>query len=473
MQLYIEKLCMQENIVFLSKKVPLLNINNRMKQLSLLAITAFFFISCNKRYVKNDDTVIIIGAGISGLAAAKELKENGVEHVIVLEASDKSGGRMKTDRSLGFAFDEGASWIHRPIGNPITDLAIDAGATTFLTDDDNVVVYDIDGSVYSDEDYDTQDEAFEEAVGKVHRAGMNSQSFETVYHSLYADKADDRLWKFMVSSYLEFDLGGDISKLSSNEFYDDKEHKGVDVIVTNGYDNITNYLAKGLDIRYNERVSKVDYTDETKILVTSTSGTFEASAVVVTVPLGVLKSDNFQFAPELTDEKKDALDDLAMGTVNKYVFVWDTAFWDVDLQYIGYTPETKGTFNHFLNIKKYSNNNALMAFTFGEYSRTAEDLTNVEITDLVMNNLKSIYGSNVPNPTNMLRTRWNSNVNSFGCYSFVQQGGETSAYKILAKSINDRVYFAGEHTSFDYRSSVHGAYASGITAANEMLKRYK
>jgi len=444
-----------------------------MKNLTIVVIVAFSLLSCNKIYIKSEDTVIVIGAGISGLAAAKELKDNGVEHVIILEASDKSGGRMKTDRSLGFAFDEGASWIHKPIGNPITDLAIEAGATTFLTDDENVIVHDQDGTAYSDETTGVEEEAFEKAVGKVKRTGTNDQSFETVYHSLYADKKDDRLWKFMVSSYLEFDLGGDVSQLSSNEFYDDKEHKGADIIVTNGYDNVTNYLAEGLDIRYNERVSKVDYTDENTILVISASGTFEANAVIVTVPLGVLKSGNIAFSPALKDEKKEALDDLAMGTVNKYVFVWDTTFWNTELQYIGYTTEVKGVFNSFLNMRKYSDNNALMTFTFGKFSRTAENLSDSEITELVMNNLKAIYGEEISNPTDMLRTKWNTDQNSFGCYSFVQQGGETNAYKVLAKSINDRIYFAGEHTSFDYRSSVHGAYTSGITAANDLIKRFK
>ena len=444
-----------------------------MKNLTIVVIIAFSLLSCNKKYIKSEDTVIVIGAGISGLAAAKELKDNGVEHVIILEASDKSGGRMKTDRSLGFAFDEGASWIHKPIGNPITDLAIEAGATTFLTDDENVIVYDQDGTAYSDETTGVEEEAFEKAVGKVKRTGTNDQSFEAVYNSLYPDKKDDRLWKFMVSSYLEFDLGGDISQLSSNEFYDDKEHKGVDIIVTNGFDNITNYLAEGLDIRYNERVAKVDYTSDSMVLVTSTSGTYEASAVVVTVPLGVLKSGNFQFSPELTKEKKEALDDLDMGTVNKFMLVWDTAFWNVDLQYIGYTSETKGAFNSFLNIKKYSNHKALMTFTFGEYSRTAEDLTDLEITELVMNNLKRIYGNDIPNPKEMLRTKWNANENALGCYSYVQQGGESNAYNVLAKSIDDRIYFAGEHTSFDYRGTVHGAYVSGVVAADEVLKRFK
>jgi monoamine oxidase len=61
-------------------------------------------------------TVVVIGAGVAGLAAAKKLKTSGFT-VIVLEAQDKIGGRTRTNRTLGVAFDEGASWIHGPTGN--------------------------------------------------------------------------------------------------------------------------------------------------------------------------------------------------------------------------------------------------------------------------------------------------------------------------------------------------------------------
>ena len=84
----------------------------------------------------NSKTVLVIGAGISGLAAAKKLKNKGF-NVTVLEAQEKVGGRTTTDRRLGIAFDAGASWIHGPKGNPITNLAAQAGANTYLTDDES------------------------------------------------------------------------------------------------------------------------------------------------------------------------------------------------------------------------------------------------------------------------------------------------------------------------------------------------
>ena len=114
-----------------------------LKTIPLILIAPNLFAS----YCKDDDitnpngkTVLIIGAGISGLAAAKKLKDKGFT-VIVIEAQEKIGGRLRTDRSMGIAFDEGASWIHGPNGNPITKLASQAGANTYLTDDDNLSLF--------------------------------------------------------------------------------------------------------------------------------------------------------------------------------------------------------------------------------------------------------------------------------------------------------------------------------------------
>ncbi|MGC5317067.1 FAD-dependent oxidoreductase, partial [Escherichia coli] len=75
--------------------------------------------------------------GIAGLSAAKKFNDIGIQ-VTLLESQSKIGGRLRTNNSLGFAFDEGASWIHGPDGNPITSLASSAGANTFLTEDNSL-----------------------------------------------------------------------------------------------------------------------------------------------------------------------------------------------------------------------------------------------------------------------------------------------------------------------------------------------
>ena len=415
----------------------------------------------------NGKTVVVIGAGISGLAAAKKLKQKGFT-VVILEAQEKVGGRIRTDRSLGVAFDEGASWIHGSKGNLITNLAARSGANTFFTDDDNIGVFDIDGTAYSGNVLTNAENQFNDALDAVAKAGMVTQSFEQVFNSLYPAQANNRLWKYMLSAFLEFDTAGDISKLSSKYFYDDEQFGGEDVIVTNGYDKMTDFLAQGLDVRLNTRVSSVDYSTA-KVKVVANGNVFEADYVIVSVPLGVLKNGAIAFSPALPNDKSTAISKTNMGNVNKFLLVWNTAFWDINRQYIGYTPETKGKFNYFLNVKKFAPINALMTFAFGDYATVTENMSDGSVVDEIMLHLKNIYGSNIPNPNGLLRTKWSQNINAYGAYSYATNGTTTADFDTLAKAVNNRLFFAGEHTSRDYRGTVHGAYLSGIREADKII----
>lgn len=272
----------------------------------------------------------------------------------------------------------------------------------------------------------------------------------------------------MLSAYLEFSVGGDISELSSVYFDDDEVFNGADEIITNGYDKITDHLASGLNIRLNTRVSSIDYSGE-RAMVTSQGTTFEGDYVLVTVPLGVLKNNGIQFLPQLPTNKSTAISNTQMGNVNKFLLVWDTSFWDTSLQYIGYTPETKGKFNYFLNVRKFSSKNALMTFAFGDYATVTENMSDADIINEIMSHLQGIYGNTIPAPTNMLRTKWGENINCYGAYSFATNGTTSADFHALSESINNRLYFAGEHTSRDYRGTVHGAYLSGIREANKII----
>ena len=442
-----------------------------LKTIPLVLIAPHLFASDGKDEISTNPigkTVLIIGAGIAGLAAAKKLKDKGFT-VIVLESQEKIGGRLRTDRRLGIAFDEGASWIHGPNGNPITKLASQAGANTYLTDDDNLAVFDNNGTAYSETFLDSQYTEFENALNAVLGAGTKRQSFQTIFNSLYPTQANNRLWKYMLSAYLEFDTGGDISKLSSKHFYDDEAFRGKDVIVTNGYDKVANLLGQGLDIRLNSRVTEINYT-ATKSLVKVNGNSIEADYVIVSVPLGVLKNNSISFQPSLPASKLSAIQNIQMGNVNKFLFIWDTPFWDTNIQYIGYTPDTKGKFNYFMNMMKFLPTiNGLMTFAFGDYATVTETMTDDQINSEVMAQLKTIYGNSIPNPTTMLRTKWGQNINTFGAYSFATNGTTSADFDTMATEINNKLFFAGEHTERDYRGTVHGAYLSGIREADKII----
>lgn len=434
----------------------------------LLLSASSIFSSCGdlESLEPNGKKVIVIGAGISGLAAANNLKNKGFE-VVVLEAQSKPGGRILTDRTLGFPFDMGASWIHGPSGNPLTKIANSAGATSFLTDDNSVEVFDINGTSYNDSIIDKIESQYYNALKTVIKSGRMNESFKDVFVKLYPDNLNDRLWKFMLSSYLEFDIGGDISRISSKYFDDDEVFGGRDQIITNGFDKITNFLSQGLDIRLNSKVTEVDYIEST--LKVKTNGIYqEADFVLVTIPLGVLKSNSITFNPALPEKKLEAISSTEMGVVNKFVMIWHSAFWDVNLQYIGYTPETKGKFNYFLNIKKFSNINGLMAFTYGDFAEQTENMSDGEVKSLIMENLKSIYGNDIPDPIQFMRTKWGKNEYAYGSYSFATTGTTTEDFDIMAKDVDGKLFFAGEHTNRMYRGAAHGAYLSGIREADKI-----
>lgn len=443
-------------------------IKDTLTGLPLLLLTpSILASSCNKDDINpNDKTVIVIGAGISGLAAAKKLKEGGF-NIIVLEAHEKVGGRLRTNRSLGVAFDEGASWIHGINGNPITTLAQQAGMNTAFTDDESRKSYDIGSVLRSATTYDNAETELYNILETMMNSGNANQSFETVFNNLYPAKANDRLWKFLLSTYVTFDTG-DLGKLSSTLYNEGEEFDGEERIATNGYDTIPNYLANGLNIQLNQRVSKIDYSNS-KISITHNGTQSEADYVLVTVPLGVLKSGNIQFVPNLPTTKQNAIQKIGMNCVNKFLLTWDTAFWD-DVQYISYTPTTKDKFNYFVNVKKVNPKvNALMTFAYADYARQTETMSDKQIINEIMLHLKDIYGNNIPNPTNMIRTKWQTNENTFGTYSYTAVGTEMQHYDDLAEEINDKLFFAGEHTEADYFSTAHGAYLSGIREADKII----
>lgn len=422
--------------------------------------------SCKKEGLSNGKSVIVIGAGISGLAAAKKLHEEGFS-VTVLEAQDRVGGRLRSNHSPGIAFDEGASWIHGINGNPMTDLAKKAGMTTFPSDDSDYVAYDVGGAEISDTVFTKTENELYDILGTLMDHGSATKSFEAVFFERYPQYAKNRLWRFFLSTYLTFDLG-DLDKVSSLLYDEGEEFGGIEKIATNGYDTIPNYLAAGLDVHLNRRVSKVDYSG-IKVKVTHNGTVTEADYAIVTVPLGVLKKSSIQFTPALPAAKRTAIEKIGMNCVNKFLLTWDKAFWD-DVMFIIYTPEARDKFNYFVNVKKFHPPvNALMTFAYADYGRRTETMTDAQVAGEIMAHLRDIYGNSIPNPVNILRTKWATNENAYGAYSFTAVGTELRHFKDLAEEVNDKLFFAGEHTEVDYFSTAHGAYLSGIREADKII----
>lgn len=413
--------------------------------------------------------VVVIGAGVAGLAAAYHLHQAGLRNIIVLEAKSRIGGRIHTDTSWGFAVDLGASWVHGAgRSNPLTGLADAAGLQTFYTDDDSVAVYDVDGSAYSDAVQDEKEADYNDFLKEVMDTGSLEDSILDRVLALRPDMLTDRYSLYMLSAYTEFDYGSDISLLSAMNFDTDRVFSGRDKIVTNGYGRLVDHLAEGITVYAGHRVTAVDYNAATS-RVTTALGTFEAEYVVVAAPLQVLKSGAIQFDPPLPQVRTAALAKMSNGAVNKVVLQFPTAFWDTSLQYIGYTAAEKGKYNYFVNFRKFSDHNVLMTFAFGEFAIEMEAHDDAQVIADVMAALQAMYGTGIPQPTAILRSAWHGDPDIGGCYTSAVVGMDGSEYDTVGGEVGGRLFFAGEHTSRRYRGTVHGAYLSGEAAAEAIM----
>lgn len=111
-----------------------------------------------------------------------------------------------------------------------------------------------------------------------------------------------------------------------------------------------------------------------------------------------------------------------MNCVNKYFLVFEEAFWD-NYQMIGYSGSNPRKYSYFVNLKFHDpNNNSLMTFAFSQPARDTELMSDQQVVDEIIDCLRDIYGKDIPAPVKFLRTKWNSNPNAYGAYSYFGLG---------------------------------------------------
>jgi len=418
----------------------------------------------------NDKKIVIIGAGIAGLAAAQSFQKHGFGNVVVLEGRDRIGGRIWTDKTIGMSVDLGASWIHGASKrNPITQLAKKAKAQTFVLEEEAVEIFRLNGQKYTKETVRIGWKKYQNILKKVDEHAEENKSIREVIEEINPEILEESLMRYFLSADKEFDYGNDINKLSSMYYESDEVIRGEDQIITNGYQRIVEYLADGVDVRLNQKVVFIDY-DEEDVLVETEKGNFLADYVVCTLPLGVLQSGDVTFEPELPEWKAEAIGYMEMGTVNKVVLTFPKCFWNKELHYIGITSKEKGKYNYFLNYKKINEHPTLMTFAFGDFAKEMEKHTNEQVQKDVMAHLKVMYGKNIPEPTDLLRSQWHSDPFCYGSYTAAVKGMNDEEFELLAENIDGKLFFAGEHTHHTFRGTVHGAYLSGEEVVQEVLE---
>ncbi len=421
---------------------------------------------------RRNESAIVVGAGIAGLAAARELEAWGYR-VIVLEGSRRIGGRIYTSRDLGLPVELGASRIHGIKNNPIVPLLDETGAGYIPVDWDHLSGFETDGTPMDAQELSSvRDRITGIFLRSIFRNFGNTEDFpieDIIQRELKRRNYtphERRVLMFGVTS-AEMANASPFTEASWKYALDYDVYRGGDHFIVNGFDGVTNLLAAGLDIKTGVTVNAIDYGGGS-VRVETGEGTLSADRVVVTVSVGVLKARQIAFSPQLPQAKEDAIDRIGMGLINKIALRFPKAFWPTDVHALAHGTDLRGEYPAFVNLSLYTGEPVLTAYVPGDFQDGLENLSDKDAIGGAVDVLRRMYGSHVPDPLNAVRTRWGDDAFTRGAFTFNKVGATGRDRDTLAEPVGRRVFFAGEATSRKRFGSVSGAYLSGIRAAQEI-----
>ncbi|MGN8049085.1 flavin monoamine oxidase family protein [Curtobacterium sp. 22159] len=426
--------------------------------------------------------VVVIGAGVAGLTAARLLTDAG-RRVVVLEARDRIGGRVHTDRSDGHAVDLGASWIHGIDGSAVADAARAFGMRTveftvggYQVDGRPIAYHGPDGARLDDDavrrfaaDVHTVDRAL---VGAIERSGA-SDTYRDVVERVLSEQGWSAERAERVREHLEhrseeqYGVPGD--ELAAHGL-DDDTIDGDEVVFPDGYDALPAHLATGLDVRLEHVVRSVRHDDD-GVTATSDRGPFRAASVIVTVPVGVLHSGVLAFDPPLPARHRAALGRLRMNAFEKVVLRFPERFWGDDVYAVRQLGPEGRWWHSWYDLTRLDGVPTLLTFAAGPAARAIRGWSNDEVARSVLEQLRRLFGARVGAPTSVTVTAWQDDPWSRGSYAHMLPGSTTRDHDDLARPIGGRVHLAGEATWTDDPATVAGALSSGHRAAVAVLGR--
>ncbi|KAJ4973738.1 hypothetical protein NE237_006912 [Protea cynaroides] len=439
--------------------------------------------SHTERQQPSSPSVIVIGGGISGIAAARTLC-NASFKVLLLESRDRLGGRIHTDYSFDCPVDMGASWLHGVCNeNSLAPLIRCLGLTLYRTSGDNSILYDHDLESYVLFDMEGRQvpqqlvievgEKFKrilketEKVRDEHSEDISVLEAMSVVLDRHPDLRQEGLAHEVLQWYIcrmEAWFAADADMISLKAWDQEDVLSGGHGLMKQGYYPVIKALAENIDIRLNHRVTKIANWFNKVMLTVEDGRCFVADAAIITVPLGVLKANLIEFEPKLPQSKLDAISDLGFGNENKIALRFDTVFWP-NVELLGIVAPTSYACGYFLNLHKATGHPVLVYMAAGRFAYDIEKLSDEAAVNFVMVQLKKML-PNAKDPIQYLISRWGTDLNSLGSYSYDLVGKPADLYERLRAPFGS-LFFGGEAVSMDHSGSVHGAYTAGVMAAEE------
>lgn len=401
--------------------------------------------------------VVVIGAGAAGIGAGQRLIAAGLR-TIILEARDRIGGRSHTVATAAGPVDLGCEWLHSADRNPFTTIAQGFGlALDERLPDWGGRLRRLGASAAEEADWYRARDEFHERLEAAGAAAAPDAPASTLL-------PPGGRWNALLDAVSTWANGAELDRISIKDYasYDDS---GINWRVRDGYGMLIARVAAGLPVSLATPVSGIDHRGRT-ILVEAAGTSIRTRAVLVTVPPTLLAAETIRFTPRLPDDKLAAAHVVMLGLANKLFLALDG------------TPPDLPPNSHVLGARdrvatgSYElrpHGRAIVAAYFGgTLARELEQAGPAAMTDFAIGELAQIFGSAMRRQLRHLASSaWHGDPFARGSYSQALPGhaGERAT---LARSIDDRVFFAGEACIPGDFSTAHGAYLSGRAAAAEI-----
>ncbi|MDW7693157.1 NAD(P)/FAD-dependent oxidoreductase [Flammeovirgaceae bacterium SG7u.111] len=414
--------------------------------------------------------VIVIGAGISGLYAAYLLKLKGFE-VTVLEATKRYGGRIRSVQSAeGEPLELGAEFIHGQY-SLLKEYVAQKGIGTYRAKGKSFLYYK---GVLKNED---------KWLEKIPELKFVFDFFENFWkyreHELTVDnfiKKDVVLSKFRVlMDVFAVEYGTSNSRLGLRSLAATEQMWSAgqkDYKIQSQMIRVLDEFVQLLhgNIIYEKPISEINYSESKVQAVSLDEKIYTADAVLVTVPVSVLKKKIIKFIPSLPAEKTAAFHRLGMGAGMKIVLKFRKQFWKKKMFEIWGSKLCPTYYSPFPRQEKTEN--YLIGYVTGVKAEYLGSLGNKAV-DLIVNELDEIFGSNIAS-TNLEESTlmdWGKEPYIWGMYSYDKPNSEGMREE-LAKPIDDKVFFAGEATNYNgHPATLHGAMETAERAVFELNEK--
>lgn len=436
----------------------------------------------------NGERVLVIGAGMAGLVAARLLHDSGFK-VTVLEARERLGGRVWTDDRIGAPVDLGGSWVHGVEGNPLALWCDKLGIELISSEADRLLI---------DERASAPTRAaqrrkafmgaaaFNAAIGfaswkskfLTNVRGPRSVSVKDAVEPLLRAKWLPEVDRLVVATYIEMSEGVNGSvwdQLSAEEWFPTEGLDG-NAQPKGGFHRLIDDAARGLDVRLNSPAVALAWSDKAVSATLKSGERIEAERAVVTLPVGLLRDGSFRIDPAPPATQQQAIGRLGYGAgvLAKIYLRFPHVFWPENSKWFGRLPEApdrRGTFNTFVSHTEESGLPILLSFANGHtavrYDRQSSD---EEVEEAALASLRRMFGGNkVPEPEAMVFPRWLSDPWTRGGYSYPAIGSPPEDHDDHARPLGNRVFFAGEATEPVEYGTVHAALWSGEQAAEAIF----